>query len=110
MASAIVVYHQISPNQNVAGCLNTTEGGDGVVFKNVEPLVDEHCFIGRQSIYEAVSELEGVTVNQVKKLLTATKEVTAAKKEMADLRAQLTVWAEFADRMENAGLVLPALE
>lgn len=85
MASNLVAYHKISPDPVVDGCMNTGEGGDGVVFLNVEPLVGVHLFIGRQSIIEAVAELYGITPVEVDDLLTA--ESTIVDTGKVDLSA-----------------------
>lgn len=69
--SEIVTYHERSPDPLFPGCQNTrTEGTDGVVFQGIEPLVGTFCFVGRQSIIEAVGVLYGLSPEAVEKALT----------------------------------------
>jgi hypothetical protein len=67
-------YFERSPDHEVPGCRNTGEEiTDGVVFPGIEVLAGAHCFVGRQSIYEAVGELHGITVQEVKDRMNAPK-------------------------------------
>jgi hypothetical protein len=60
-------YFERSPDHLVPGCKNTgQEGIDGVVFPGIDPLQGIHCFVGRQSILEAVAALYKTTVDDVK--------------------------------------------
>ena len=58
-------YFATSPNSLVAGCLNTHEHTDGVVFPGIEPQEDAFCFVGRASIVSALAVLYGTTPNAV---------------------------------------------
>ena len=65
--SELVFYHYRNPDPLLAGCLNThDENTDGVVFPGVEPMEGAFCFIGRQSIEEAMAVLNNMTVTEVR--------------------------------------------
>lgn len=69
--SDIVSYHPVSPDPLVPGCQNTRqEGTDGVVFQGIEPAVGTYCFVGRQSVLEAVAVLYDLTPDAVDRVLT----------------------------------------
>lgn len=60
-------YHAHNPDPDFGMCRNTgEEPTDGVVFPGVEPMEGAYCFIGRQSILEAIGALYGVTVDEAK--------------------------------------------
>jgi len=62
MTSDLVTYHHRSPDPLVAGCMNSrAEGTDGVVFNGIEPMEGAFCFVGRQSIVEAMAALYNTT-------------------------------------------------
>jgi hypothetical protein len=87
-------YHQYSPDTLVAGCLNTGEHTDGVVFPGIEPAEAIFCFVGRPSIVAAVAEIFGITVDDVADRLADEKQVTktqvrALEKENRVLRTKL---------------------
>lgn len=68
-------YFERSPDPEIPGCRNTGEEiTDGVVFPGVEVLAGAHCFIGRQSLYEALGALHGdMTVDEVRDRMNAPK-------------------------------------
>lgn len=68
-------YYERSPDPEIPGCRNTGEEiTDGVVFPGVEVLQGAHCFIGRQSLYEALGALHGdMTVDEVRARMTGPK-------------------------------------
>lgn len=60
-------YHAHNPDPDFGMCRNTgEEPTDGVVFPGVEPMEGAYCFIGRQSILEAIGALYGITVDEAK--------------------------------------------
>lgn len=71
MTSELVAYHYRSPDPLIPGCQNTgQEGTDGVVFQGIEPMLGTFCFVGRQSIIEAVGVLYDLTPEAVDRALT----------------------------------------
>ena len=87
-------YFQSSPNALVAGCLNTHESIDGVVFPGIEPMEDAFCFVGRPSILAAVGVLFGITPDEVASRLADDKqvkktEVTALQKKNRELQTKI---------------------
>lgn len=69
MQSGLVSYHERSPDPLVAGCRNTGETTDGVVFNHIEPEIGSFCFVGRRSIIEAVGVLFNLTPDEVERAL-----------------------------------------
>lgn len=87
-------YFQTSPDPMYAGCQNTGEPTDGVVFPGIEPLNATHCFVGRPSIIAAVAELFQTTVKDISDRLADDKkvvksEITRLEKENRELRLKL---------------------
>lgn len=79
MNSELVRYHKRSPDPIVEGCMNTgKQDTDGVVFLHIEPLEGSFCFVGRQSILEAVAVMHGLTPAEVKKRLAYEQPVKKA--------------------------------
>lgn len=69
-------YHVRNPDPDFGMCRNTgEEGTDGVVFPGIEPLEGAFCFVGRQSILEAIGALYGLTVNEAKARMELTHEM-----------------------------------
>lgn len=61
----LVTYHEVSPDPQIPGCMNTTLEEDGVVFQGVEPMIGSHLFIGRTSLIDAVALLFNTTPEKV---------------------------------------------
>lgn len=86
--SELAYYHATNPDPlGVAGCLNTGNDEDGVVFPGVEVLEVSDCYIGRTSIIEAVALLYDTTPDRVKALLTGNK---ATAQKVRELETKLT--------------------
>ena len=62
--SDLVTYHTTNPDVLIPGCRNTGMETDGVCFQGIEPLEGAFCFVGRQSILEAVSVLYELPLNE----------------------------------------------
>lgn len=107
-------YFATSPNSNVAGCLNTGASGDGVVFPGVEVLRGEHCFIGRESIIEAVAGITALKPGEVRRRLetpdTSKKTIADLEARVADLEAQIERWEAYAEAARDVGIGVPTIE
>lgn len=110
MTSDLVQYYQISPNPDNSDCLVTGVPGPGVVFRNIDTLTGEHVFVGEQAILEAAAAVTGLTVAKLKKAVTAEKRTKELQAEHEVHLAQLAFWKSFAEKMEDAGLVIRGLE
>lgn len=107
----LVKYFDVSPDPLIAGCANTgEENTDGVVFIGIEPMDRTYCFVGRQSILEAFSLLQGITVAEVKKLLKAHNDLALERERVKELTARLKSYQDWAAKAEDAGVVLVGLE
>ena len=80
-------YFDTSPNLLVAGCMNTHEHTDGVVFPGIEPQEDTFCFVGRASITAAMAELYQTTVSDVLDRMETATDLDQ-KLEMARLKRE----------------------
>lgn len=70
MTSDLVSYFERSPDPTIGACMNTGKADtDGVVFNYIEPLVGTYCFVGRQSLLEAVAVMTKMSVDDVKTAL-----------------------------------------
>lgn len=68
-------YHPHNPDPDFGMCRNTgEEGTDGVVFPGIEPMEGVFCFVGRQSILEAIGALYGITVDEAKARMEVSTE------------------------------------
>lgn len=103
-------YYENNPDDAMDGCLNTGQPGDGVVFRNVEPINSEFCFIGRQSVLEAFAILNDMTPNRAKKLLKTVEQNKELLAEVEELREKVAAWEKFARSAEDAGVVLQLME
>ena len=106
--SELCSYFPSNPDPTgVAGCLNTGNNEDGVVFPGIEVLEATTCYIGRTSLIEAVSLLYDTTPQRVLDLLTGDKftaaEVKKQRVKITELEARL---AEAADYCARAGKCL----
>lgn len=84
-------YFEFSPNALVAGCMNTHEHTDGVVFPGIEPQEDAFCFVGRPSIISAVAVLYEMTPDEVMDHLEGNIDdnliyIKSLEKELKELR------------------------
>lgn len=84
-------YFATSPNTLVAGCMNTHDETDGVVFPGIEPQEDAFCFVGRESILSAIAVLYDLTPEEADERLDVTREddqayIKQLEKELRELR------------------------
>lgn len=88
-------YFESSPNTLVAGCMNTHEHTDGVVFPGIEPQEDTHCFVGRESIVSAMAVLHDMTPDDVLDRLSLdaddqTAYIKELERELRSLRTKFS--------------------
>lgn len=108
--SELVYYAPHNPDPNNGVCCVTGESGDGVLIPGVELAYFMHCFIGRQAILEAMSELYQVPVVRVKALMDGDVKEKELRAEIKQLRAKLSKYEAWARKAEDAGLALLDLE
>lgn len=109
--SDLVSYHDRNPDPEWGVCRNTNEPDtDGVVFNYIEPMEGTVCFVGRQSIVEAVAVLFSTTPAQVLKMETAVKDLAACKRENARLQKEAAKFQAFIDKAEDAGIIIPLMK
>lgn len=98
-------YFATSPNSIVAGCMNTHDEVDGVVFPGIEPQEDAFCFVGRDSILAAVAVLYDRTPDEIDEILG--DEVADAKEYVKNLERELkdykTRWLKLVKIMGTDG-------
>jgi hypothetical protein len=111
----LATYHRSNPDPERAGlCNNTGEVIDGVVFPGITPMEGSICFVGRTSLHEAIAELHSTTVAEVQDRLAADgsknlQEIKRLKSEIKRLNTEVSKFASFADALERAGFIAPAL-
>lgn len=72
-------YHVRNPDPEFGMCRNTgEEATDGVVFPGVEPMEGVYCFVGRQSILEAIGALYNITVREAQARMELPAEAVEA--------------------------------
>lgn len=97
-----VTYHKVCPDMNHDSCMNTGIVEDGVTFNNIEPADGYLTFVGRTTILDAVAELYGLTVNQVRDRLTREKTmVDNLRAENAKLVEDNKAMADLIDMMRG---------
>ncbi len=74
MYTELAQYHKSNPDRLFAGCQNTQQETDGVVFPGVEVLIGHYCFIGRPSLLEGMAAMYGLTPDEVHARLAAKPE------------------------------------
>lgn len=111
----LATYHVSNPDPERPGlCSNTNAVEDGVSFPGITPMEGTVCFIGRRSLIEAIAELYDYTVKEVEDRLDAdgskhVQEVKRLKSEIKRLNGEVSKFTAFADALERAGFVAPAL-
>jgi hypothetical protein len=108
--SDLVFYAPHNPDPQCGHCLVTGETGDGVLFPTIEPQEYTHCFVGRQAIMEAMSELYNVPVDRIKSLMDGDVKEKELKAEIKALRGKLSKYQAWVKKAEDAGLALQDLE